>query len=410
LIGILTPEEKTVIENIEKMREEIIEFLQELVKMPSEVPPGKYKEISKYIESKMLEVGIKTIRKKNNVIGTIGNESGPSLIFCAHLDTDAPFNGWTKNPFSGEKIDNKIYGRGACDDKSSISAEIYAVKALLDSGFNFNGKLSITAVINEEIGGLLGADFIVNKGLVNGDACLIGDSLSDYPVAYRAGTFQINFSIKGIRRHAQGWPDLPPPNRNKYSGINAIHKMLPIMNFLMNLQEELKLKETKYLLHPDMPSKISSVNLTMIDGGVSVNSVPDKCVLHCLINTIPEQDIGELKSRILNFIEDLKKNDPDLDITVQTPIQIEPEITNVNSNFAKIVSNAYKTIYNEEREFKIILPTTDATFFHQKGIETLLIGAIRGDNNIHSVDEFVYIEDVINLTKIFALTALNYLK
>ncbi len=406
----MIPEEKIVIEKIENMREEIVEFLQNLVKMPSEVPPGKYREISKFIESKMLEVGIKTQRKKNNVIGEIGNETGPSLIFYAHLDTDAPFNGWTKNPYGGEKIDNKIYGRGACDDKSCIAAEIYAVKALQDSGFNFNGKLFVTAVINEEIGGILGADYIVNKGLVKGDACLIGDSLCDYPVAYRAGTFQISFIIKGIRRHAQGWPDLPSPNRNKYSGINAINKMLPIMNFLMELQEELKYKETKYPIHPDMPSKISSVNLTLMEGGVSVNSVPDKCVLHCLINTIPEQDMAALKSRILKFIEDLKKKDPDLDIRVQIPIYIEPEITDINSDFALIVKDVYKTIYNEEREFKIILPTTDATFFHQKGIETILIGTIRGDNNIHSVDEFVYVEDLINLTKIYALTALNYLK
>ena len=407
---ILVIEEKTVIEKIESMRGEIVEFLQDLVKMPSEVPPGRYKEISKFIESKMLEVGINTQRKKNNVIGEIGNEMGPSLIFYAHLDTDAAYNAWKKDPYGGEIVDNKIYGRGACDDKSCITAEIFAVKALLSLGFDFNGKLTLTAVINEEIGGLLGADYIVNKGLVQGDACLVGDSICDYPVAYRAGTFQISFTIKGIRRHAQGWPDLPPPNRNKYSGINAINKMLPIMNFLMDLQEELKSKETKYPLSPDMPSKISSINFTLMEGGVSVNSVPDKCVLHCIINTIPEQNMGELKTRILDFIEDLKNDDSDLDITVQIPIYIEPEISNINSDFAKIVKNVYKTVYNEEREFKLILPTTDAKFFHQKGIETILIGTIRGDNNIHSTDEFIYIEDLINVTKIYALTALNYLK
>ncbi len=106
---VLAIEEKTVIEKIESMRNEIVGFLQDLVKMPSEVPPGRYKEISKFIESKMLEVGIKTQRKKNNVIGEIGSETGPRLIFNAHFDTDAPFNGWTKDPHGGEIIDNKIY-------------------------------------------------------------------------------------------------------------------------------------------------------------------------------------------------------------------------------------------------------------------------------------------------------------
>ncbi|MFW9897366.1 MAG: M20/M25/M40 family metallo-hydrolase, partial [Candidatus Thorarchaeota archaeon] len=127
---ILDLEEENVIEKVENMRDEIVEFLQELIKIPSEVPPGKYKEISKFIESKMVDFGIKTQRKKNNVIGEIGNDNGVSLIFYAHLDTDAPFNGWTKNPYGGEIIENKVYGRGACDDKSCIAAEIFAVKAL----------------------------------------------------------------------------------------------------------------------------------------------------------------------------------------------------------------------------------------------------------------------------------------
>ncbi len=402
--------EKIVLEKIDNMKDEIIEFLQEIIKIPSEVPPGKYKDISKFIASKISELGINTQRKRHNVISEIGNDKGPTLIFNAHLDTVATYDGWTKQPHGGEKIGNKIYGRGTADDKSCIAAEIFATKALLDADIDLNGKLIITAVINEEIGGLLGAEYIVNEEIVKGDACLLGDSISDYPVAFRGGTFQISFIIKGIRRHAQGWSDLPPPNRNKYSGINAINKMLPIMNFLVELQEELKSKETKYPLPPYMPSKISSVNFTIIEGGVSVNTVPDKCVLHCIINTIPEQNLEDLKTRILDFIDDLKKKDPDLNITVQIPVYIEPQITDINSNFAKIVKNAFKTVYNEEREFKVFLPTTDAHFFQQKGIETILIGPFRGESNIHSTDEFVYIEDVINVTKLFALTALNYLK
>ncbi len=402
--------EKIVLEKIDNMKGEIIEFLQELIKIPSEVPPGKYKEISKFIASKISELGINTQRKRHNVIGEIGNDKGPTLIFNAHLDTVATYNGWTKKPHGAEKIGDRIYGRGTADDKSCIAAEIFATKALLDAGFDLNGKLIITAVINEEIGGFLGAKYLVNEEIVKGDACLLGDSISDYPVAFRGGTFQISFNIKGIRRHAQGWPDLLSPNRNKYSGINAINKMLLIMNFLMEIQEELKFKETKYPLPPDMPSKISSVNFTSIEGGVSVTSIPDKCILNCLINTIPEQNLEDLKTRILDFVEDLKRKDPDLNIIVQIPVYIEPQITDINSNFAKIVKNAFKTVYNEEREFKALLPTTDAHFFQQKGIETILIGSFRGESNIHSTDEFVYIEDVINVTKIFALTALNYLK
>ncbi|MFX1304827.1 MAG: M20 family metallopeptidase [Promethearchaeota archaeon] len=402
--------EKAIIDKIDSMKDEIIQFLQDLIRIPSEVPPGKYKEISKIVESKMKDFDINTKVKKKNVIGEIGNENGLSLIFNAHLDTVPTYDGWTMDPHGGEIVGNKIYGRGAADDKACVAAEIFATKALIDLGIDLNGKLIITVVINEEVGGLLGTEYLVKDKVITGDACLLGDVCSDYPFAYLGGTLQISFIIRGIRRNAQAYPDLPPPNRNKYSGINAIGKMLTIMNFLMELQEEFKKIETKYPVPPDLPSKISSVTFTKISGGNSVSSTPDNCILQCLITVIPEMDLEGIKTRILNFVEDLKKEDPNLNITAQIGLLINPMILNTKSTFANVVKKAFKTVFNEERDFKTFIPTSDAQIFQENGIETILIGPIRGENNHHAQDEFVYIDDVINVTKIYALTALNYLK
>jgi len=402
--------EEAIINKIDGMKDEIIQFLQELIQIPSEVPPGKYREISKLVASKMKEFNLNTKVKRNNVIGEIGNEDGPSLIFNAHLDTVPAYDGWTMDPHGGEIVGNKIYGRGAADDKACVAAEIFATKALIDLGIDFNGKIIITAVINEEIGGLLGTEYLVKDEVVNGDACLLGDVCCDYPIAYLGGTMQISFFIKGIRRNAQAYPDLPPPNRNKYSGTNAIGKMLKIMNFLMELQEEFKQMETKYPIPPDLPSKIGSVNFTKVIGGNSLSATPDNCILQCLISVIPEMDLEGIKTRILNFVEDLKKEDPDLNITAPIGLIIKPLIINTKSTFAKAVKKAFRTVFEEERDFKTFIPTTDAQLFQEKGIETILIGPLRGENNHHAQDEFVYIEDVMNIAKIYALTALNYLK
>jgi succinyl-diaminopimelate desuccinylase len=402
--------EKKIISKIDEMREEIIRFLQQLVKFPSEVPPGKYREISKYIATKMEEIGLKTQIKRNNVIGELGEGNTPSLIFNAHFDTVTVHDGWTKDSHSGEKIDNKIYGRGSSDDKSCVTAEIFATKALIDVGIDLRGKLIVTAVVNEEIGGIGGTEYLVNEGILKGDACLLGDAPVDYPTAYRGGVLQFSFSIKGIRRHAMAYPDLIPKYRNEYSGINAIHRMVPIINFLMELQQEFNRKETKYPVPPELPKKISSIEITKLEGGNAIDTVADKCSLNCMINVIPEQDIESVRKKIFNFIENLKKEDPKLEIIVQNPVSIPPAVANTDSNIAKAVKKAFEKIYNEEREFKAFIPTTDAYNFQLKGIETILIGALRGDNNYHAQDEFVYIEDLINTTKLFALTALNYLK
>ncbi|MFX1278498.1 MAG: M20 family metallopeptidase [Promethearchaeota archaeon] len=402
--------EKIILDKIEEMREDIIEFHRRIVQMPSENPPGRYKEISHFIKNKMDEIGLNTKSKMNNVIGEVGGNDGPTLIFNAHYDTIEKFTGWMKKPFEANIENNRIYGRGASDDKSCIAAEIFAAKALIDSGLDFKGKLIITAVNDEELGGLGGSSYLLKRNIIKGDACIVGDAPADFPVGYLHGAIFISVVIRGKQSHGFLLPDLPSPNRNQYSGISAIHKMVPIMIFLLDLQDEFAKIETKYPVSTEFPSRISSVNLAMIEGGTKISTVADHCYLHCSIQTIPELDIEEIKKRILKYIEKLKHEDPDLDITVQIPIFYGSHIINTESRFAKAVKGATKSVYGEEREFKFSNCTTDAHWFAEMGIETVMIGTFRKDNFIHCADENVNIDDLINVTKMFALTALNYLR
>jgi succinyl-diaminopimelate desuccinylase len=402
--------EKVVLDKIDEMRDEIIKFHQHIIQMPSENPPAKYKEISKFLEMEMNKVGLNTKNKRNNVIGELGGDNGPRLIFNAHFDTVEAFRGWKRDPFGGIIENNRIYGRGASDDKSCVVSEIFAAKALIDAGVNFNGKLILTAVVDEELGGLRGTQYLLDNDIINGDACIVGDAPANYPTAYIGGAIFISFMIEGKQSHGFAFPDISPPYRNKYSGVSAIHKMIKIMNFLLALQEEFIKTETKYPTHPDLPSKISNINIAMIEGGTKISTVANKCFIHCSIQTIPEHNVEEIKSKILKFVEDMKKSNTDLNITVQIPIFYESQKMDIDSDFAQIVKNATNAVYGEEREFTLFNCTTDAHFFMEKGIETFLIGTFRGDNAIHSADENVIIDDLINTTKMFAVIALNYLK
>ena len=402
--------EKKIIDKIEIMRDEIIKFHQKMIQISSENPPSDYKEIAKFTENKMKEIGLKTQIKRKNVIGEAGTTNGKTLIFNAHYDTVEAFKKWTYDPFGGEIVDDKIYGRGSSDDKSCVTAEIFATKALIEAGVKLNGKLILTAVGDEETGGLRGIEYLLSSGFVKGDVCLLGDAPTDYPYGYTGGTMYITFTINGKQAHGLGSPDLPPPYRNETSGINTIERMVKIMNFLIDLNKEFLKEETKYPLAEGATTKVSWINLAEIHGGNKITTVPDRCYLHCSVNTIPEQDIESIKKKILDFVEELKKQDPYLDITVQIPISMEPFVIDGKSEFALAVQRSAKAVYNKQREFKLFMPSTDAHWFQEKGIETILIGTSRIDNRIHSADEFVYIEDLINTTKIYALTALNYLK
>ncbi|MFX0176588.1 MAG: M20 family metallopeptidase [Candidatus Hodarchaeota archaeon] len=402
--------EKLVLEKIDNMKDEIIKFQQQIVRIPSENPPSKYEEVAEFMENKMKEIGLTTQIKRNNVIGEYEKGNGRILIFNAHYDTVETFDGWTKDPFGGEIINGKIYGRGSSDDKSCVTAELFAVKALLESGIDLKGKLIVTAVGDEETGGLRGTEYLLSSGTINGDVCLLGDAPCDYPIGYTGGTMYITFTIRGKQAHGLGGPDMPKPYRNEHSGINTIDRMLKIMNFLMELKKEFLTKETKYPLPEGSTNKVSSVNLAEIHGGNKITTVPKKCYLHCSINTIPEQSIEITKKRIYDYVEELKREDPELNITVQIPISMEPFVIDGKSDFAQSVSKSAKAIFGEDREFKLFMPSTDAHWFQERDIETILIGTTRMGNRAHAEDEFVYIEDLINTTKLYALTALNYLK
>ncbi|MFX1316072.1 MAG: M20 family metallopeptidase [Promethearchaeota archaeon] len=402
--------EELILKKIDEMKEDIIKFLKQLIQIPSENPPSKWKEIAKFTASKMRDIGLKTQIKRNNVIGEIGNKNGRILIFNAHLDTVEVFKGWTKNPFGGERIEGRIYGLGSSDDKSCVAAEIYATKALMVAGVKLKGNLIVTATVDEELGGFRGPAYLLDNGIIRGDACLLGDAICDYPIGYCGGGMYLRIDIKGKHSHYQWFPDVPPPYRSKSSGINSIHKMVKVMEFLIGLQEEFNKIESKFPLPPESRNKISSINIGLIQGGTKISTVADHCYIHCAIGTIPELDIYGLKARILDYIEELQQEDSDLDITVQIPLINEPYILNKDSDFSKVVQKSFKDVYNEEREFKFQIARTDAHLFQEKGIETILIGSVREDNNVHCPDEFVYIDDLINTTKLYALTALNYLK
>ena len=119
--------------------------------------------------------------------------------------------------------------------------------------------------------------------------------------------------------------------------------------------------------------------------------------------------MASIKNRILQFTENARAVDPDLDLNVQFTMSFEPFITNVTTKFAKSVQKAVTSVYREEREFKLFQSANDGHFFHEKGIETILMGTGSHECNVHAADEFVYIRDLLDTTIIFALTIFNYL-
>jgi acetylornithine deacetylase/succinyl-diaminopimelate desuccinylase-like protein len=223
------------------MSEEASELLQGLIRFNTVNPPGNERPAQEYLADHLEQAGFQcellgAEPGRPNLIARLGPESagaeGPTLCYLGHVDTVlADPADWSHDPWSGDIADGFIWGRGALDMKSQVAAEIAAAASLARSGWRpARGELLIVAVVDEETGGSLGAqwitethpqkvrcDLLINEG---------GGALFEYGGRRRygvccaeKGVFRFALSTDGVAGHAS-MPGM---------GENALLKMGPIL-------------------------------------------------------------------------------------------------------------------------------------------------------------------------------------
>lgn len=246
---------------------EVISLTRELVRIPSENPNGAETEVGEYVFTWLSNAGIEVWKEpvageRFNVIARLKGDtnSSPPLVWLAHMDTVPAGEGWTKDPFGGEIIDGRLYGRGSADMKGGLAAAMVALKQLASQGFKPKGDLLLIAGVDEEGPDMLGAMDVYNKGLVAGDSYLVAVEPSDLKIlAAHKGPLWYRLAVCGKMAHA-GTPQ---------QGIDAIHGMSACLMRLKELVRELPYDDE--LLGP------ATVNIGKIHGGVKTNMVPDAC-------------------------------------------------------------------------------------------------------------------------------------
>ncbi|MCM2533043.1 M20/M25/M40 family metallo-hydrolase [Neobacillus pocheonensis] len=179
-------EKQQLINYIEEQKEQLIAFLKELISIPSDNPPGDCQKIAEHIYKRLQGFGFENVSineveeekvkavgmiKASNVVGfsTFGNGEGPEITLNSHGDVVPPGLGWTQNPYGGNVIDGKLYGRGAAVSKSDIASFTFAVLALKQLHAKLSGKISLAFTFDEETGGDIGPKWLLEKGLINPD-------------------------------------------------------------------------------------------------------------------------------------------------------------------------------------------------------------------------------------------------
>jgi succinyl-diaminopimelate desuccinylase len=374
--------------------EEVLAFHRGLVQIPSINPPGDCREAIAFVETPLKEAGFATEivfsdETKPNLIARYGPEDGKVLAVNAHVDV-VPIgerSAWKHDPFGAEVVDGRIYGRGAGDDKASVTAQVLAALAVKRSGVPLKGQLIVNEVSDEETIGTYGADFVVRERFFEPDWVIVGEQTLNRVCVGEKGAAPTTLTVHGRTAHGA----LP------WEGANAIEAMAEV---IVALRRELwpRLGErTHRFFHP------SSGSVNMFTGGVKNNVVPDKASIYSDRRLVPGEDPDQARAEILEIA---KRAVAELDgVTVEvegyaaggpaTERAVDDPLVQ-----AMVGANARLGLSTEPTGFSM---ATDGRFFARAGYPTIIYGP--GDPKLaHIPDEWVGVDELLEATRAYAVT------
>ena len=301
------------------------------------------KDIINYIEQYLKEFEFKTEYKSNCLV--MSNSDDCNVGFLGHTDTVSYSNDWTLNPFELSEKDGKLYGLGTCDMKGSI-AVILSLISKIDFSKNKTGiKLFFT--YDEEIG-FSGINELVNRNTEFPKYMIIGEPTNNDVINASKGLLEFKITFKGISSHSS----------KPEEGVNAIDNCVDFINKLKDYYSELK-EETIDL-------KYATMNIGVINGGRSMNIVPDNCEVQIDFRTISK----EQNKKIIKKVNELVNN----------------------KATCKIINNINPYLNNNEK-INMSDYITEASFIASENKYILGVGP----NNAHKKDEFITVESLNKL-------------
>jgi len=398
----------------------LVELLAELLKIPSDNPPGDTTEITAFISDYLKGYGVDAevvVTKPGiaNIVATIGEED-THLVLNGHLDTFPSEVGedWTIPPYSGLVKEGRIYGRGAGDMKGGLAALLYCFAKISQTGFN--GKLTFAGTSDEETGGEWGALWLLNK-----DTCLHGDAvLNGEPsgLTVRIGEkSRVSIILAAEGKAAHG-------SFAGYVGENAIMKMVRILPLVESLQgtPAVFTDETRALTEEVMKGyrqqyghesetmanvlKEVTVNIGTIEGGSEDNIIPAFCKV--TVDTrlplgITPVEITEMMKAKIHAV------DPSIKVRWKRPPQIVTESTysGTSERITRVLAKNSREITGDEPLFSFTSGGTDCRFWRKIGIPAICYGprvfAMGG------VDENITVDDLVTTAKVQMGTILDFL-
>jgi acetylornithine deacetylase/succinyl-diaminopimelate desuccinylase family protein len=382
-------------------------FLQALVRVPTDTPPGNNAPHAERTAELLAEVGFDAERHPvpdalvhaaglgsitNLIVRRRYGDGGPVIALNAHGDVVPPGEGWQHDPYGGEVVDGKLYGRASAVSKSDFATYTFATRALEAVRRPTRGGIELHFTYDEEFGGELGPGWLLAQGLTRPDL-LIAAGFSYQVVTAHNGCLQMEVTVHGKMAHAA----IPA------TGVDALQGAVAILNALyqQNRLYQAVRSQVEGITHPYL-------NVGRIEGGTNTNVVPGKVVLKLDRRMIPEEDPVQVEASLRQVIAEAAAGQPGIRVEIRRLLlarALKPLPD--NARLVDALQRHGAAVFGEPIPTSGTPLYTDVRLYCEQGIPAVIYGAgprTVFESNAKRADEHLVLEDLRRATQVVART------
>ena len=392
--------------------DEQVHFLQELVRVPTDTPPGDNAPHAEHTSRLLAAMGLLAQAHPvpaeqvhahglqsitNLIVRRPYAAGGPVIALNAHGDVVPPGEGWTYGPYSGDIIDGKLYGRAAAVSKGDFATYTFAVRALESLGAALTGGVELHFTFDEEFGGELGPGWLLAQGLTRPDL-LIAAGFSYQVVTAHNGCLQMEVTLHGLASHA-AYPE---------TGVDALQAANHLLTALYGYNDLLRTRMSAVagITHPYL-------NVGRIEGGSHTNVVPGKVTLKLDRRMIPEEDPAAVEAEVRELITQTVAASPGVRLEIKRLLLAEPlKPLPGNAALVQALQKHAQVVFGEPIPVSGSPLYTDVRLYGAYGVPAVIYGAGPRtvlQSNAKRADEHLELADLRRATKVIARTLFELL-
>jgi succinyl-diaminopimelate desuccinylase len=408
-----------IVRAVEDLEDELVEFSADLIRIPTVNPPGvDYRPCAELIGRRLQQFGFEVeeyvaedcaehsaAHPRVNVVGLLqGASERPLLHINGHFDVVPVGHGWTLDPFGGQVRNGRLYGRGSADMKAGLACGMYAAEALRRAGVTLEGSVEVSGTVDEESGGFAGVAHLAKVGRLTAeriDYAIIPEPLNvDRVCVGHRGVYWFKVTARGQIGHGS----MP------FLGVNAIAETGAMLEAVRTrLEPKLAQRLTAMPVVPD-EARRATININAILGGQGGETPQTPCIAdHCETvfdrRFLIEEGFEASREEIVELLHEVEAENPHWKFEIEDLMVVHPTQTPDGSPLTASLERNIQQVLGRAA-VQIASPGTyDQKHFSKiGGVHHCVAYGPGVIEQAHQPDEWCGIEDMVNSTKVMALT------